>query len=196
VKVGLFGGTFNPIHNAHLIIAEWILDYLGLAAVYFTPTAYPPHKGENKDIIEISHRIEMVRRAIENNPDFKLADFESKTSATAYSIDTVREFLKQNRKTAGNLYFIIGEDNFRMLHTWKEAVELSRLSQIVVARRSIDLPENIPNGLTPPLFVDTPRIDISASMVRDRIRMGKPVTYLIPNTVEDYINSNNIYRTT
>jgi len=193
VKIGLFGGTFNPVHNAHLIIAAWIADALGLDCLYLMPTAQPPHRPDDAAIIDIRHRVAMVRLAIQDNPAFRVVDYESDPAVTTYSIDTVRRFLQQNPDARGSLYFIIGEDNFRLLATWKEAVELSRLCRITVASRGASSGENIPEGLVPPLFIGTPRIDISATMVRERLLSGKPVRYLIPEPVEAYIREHNLY---
>lgn len=194
MKAGLFGGTFNPVHNAHLILAEWICESLGLGAMFMTPTAQPPHKTANTDIIDIHHRINMLRIAISDNPLFKLAEFETDPSVKAYSIDTVRKFLNQYPEFTGKLFFIIGEDNFRLLSTWKEAEGLSRLCKITVARRSVDIPADIPENMEPPLFVDTPRIDISSTMVRDRIKADKTVGYIIPKNVENYIIEHGLYK--
>jgi nicotinate-nucleotide adenylyltransferase len=194
LKAGLFGGTFNPVHNAHLILAEWICEYLGLNMIFMMPTAQPPHKTANTEIIDINHRINMLRIAISDNPLFKLAEFETDPSVTAYSIDTVRKFLNQYPEYDGNLFFVIGEDNFRLLSTWKEAEELSRLCKITVDRRSVDIQVDIPENMESPLFVDTPRIDISSTLVRDRIKDGKTVGYIIPKSVENYIKEHGLYK--
>ena len=195
MKTGLFGGTFNPIHTAHLIIAEWIREEVPLDEVFFIPTAHPPHRQHDTEIIDIRSRIGMVRCAIEGCPGFRLADYESDPAVTAYSVDTVRDFLGRNPELAGNLYFIIGEDNYRLLHTWKEAAELSRLCTLVVARRQTGEVQQKLENLQEPVFVDTPYIDISASMIRERIRAGRSIRYMVPEAVERYIQEHNLYTT-
>ncbi len=193
MKLGLFGGTYNPVHYAHLIVAEWIRDSLNLDAVYLMPTAIPPHRKFDNSIIDIHHRIEMVRLAVSDNPRLKLADYESNPELTAYSVDTVRDFINRNPDVEGGLFFIIGEDNYRSLHTWKEPGELSRLSRIVVARRSGKKENIVSEGIDQPLFLDTPLIDISASLVRDRIKQGRSVKYLVPDAVAKYIFDNGLF---
>ena len=194
MKVGLFGGTYNPIHTAHLIIAEWIRDFLDLDSMFLMPTAHPPHKRDETGIIGIEHRIKMVRLAVESEPGLNVADFESDPEATVYSIDTVRHFLHANPDAEGNLFFIIGEDNFRTLGSWKDPVGLSRLCTIVVARRSTGTADLPPEGIEGALIVDTPHIDISASMVRERVRTGRSIRYLVPAPVASYIEKHGLYK--
>jgi len=193
VKVGLFGGTFNPVHTAHVILAEWIRDELKLNSIYFIPTALPPHKTSDQAIIDIELRKEMVRLAIQDNPHFKLAEYETDPGNVSYSIDTVRNFLKNHPLGRDDLFFIIGEDNLRILSTWKDPVELSRLCRIVVARRSVDIPVQIPKGIEQPILLQTPNIDISASEIRGRIREKRSIRYLVPEPVERFIREHKLY---
>lgn len=193
VKVGLFGGTFNPIHTAHIIIAEWIRSELNLDTVYFMPTALPPHKCNDQSIVDIKMRKEMVRLAIQDNPHFQLAEYETDPRNVSYSVDTVRTFLKNNSLSSSELYFIIGEDNLHQLSTWKEPVGLSHLCRIVVARRPVDLPVAIPEGMAPLIHLKTPQIDISASEIRERIGNNQSIRYMVPESVERYIREHKLY---
>jgi len=193
VNTGFFGGSFNPVHTAHLIIAEWIRNELDIKTLYFIPTANPPHKTSDKSIIDISLRREMVSLAIKDNPNFKLADHESKTEEVSYSVDTVRRFLQEKSLVSNELYFIIGEDNLRGLPTWKDPVELSRLCSIVVARRSLDTSLDLPQGMKPPHQLKTPNIEISASGIRKRIRKNQSIKYLVPEAVEKFIKEHTLY---
>ena len=193
MKTGLFGGSFNPVHTAHLVIAEWIRNELNIETLYFVPTAKPPHKTSDNSIIDISLRREMVSLAIIDNPNFILADYESMTDKVSYSVDTVRRFLQEKSLDSNELYFIIGEDNLRALSTWKAPEELSRLCRIVVARRSLDTPLDLPQGMKPPCQLKTPILEISASGIRERIRMNQSIKYLVPEAVEKFIKEHNLY---
>lgn len=193
MKTGLFGGSFNPVHTAHLIIAEWIRNELHIETLYFVPTAKPPHKTSDNSIIDISLRREMVSLAIKDNPGFKLSDYESMTDEVSYSVDTVRRFLQEKSLDSNELYFIIGEDNLRALSTWKAPEELSRLCRIVVARRSLDTPLDLPQGMKPPCQLKTPILEISASSIRERVRLNQSIKYLVPEAVEKFIKEHNLY---
>jgi len=193
VNTGLFGGSFNPVHTAHLIIAEWIRNELDIKALYFIPTATSPHKTSDKSIIDISLRREMVALAIKDNPNFKIADHESKTKDVSYSVDTVRWFLQEKSLNRNELYFIIGEDNLRGLPTWKDPIELSSICTIVVARRSIDISLDLPQGMKPPHQLKTPNIEISASGIRERIRKNQSIKYLVPEAVGKFIKEHQLY---
>lgn len=181
------------MHNAHLIIAEWIRDFLNLDAMYIMPTARPPHKTFDSEIVAISHRMKMIELAINKRPEFQIFDHEADPETTSYSVDTVRTFLESRPECRGNLYFIIGEDNLKTLNTWKEPEELSRLCRIVVARRPDSGKNFVPNGIDQPLSVETPVLDISSSMVRRRIREGKSIKFLVPEPVEKYIYQNQLF---
>jgi len=193
LNIGLFGGTFNPIHNAHLIIAEWIRVHIGLDFIYIMPTAQPPHKLDDTEILDIRHRVAMIKLAIQGEEGFRLIDDESDTDTPAFSVDTVREFSRRHPEAAGDLYFIIGQDNYKSLCSWKDPGELSRMCRIVVARRPGGNNEKDPEGIKSPIFVDTPLINISSSMIRERIREGKSIRYLVPFKVAAYIKKHNLY---
>jgi nicotinate-nucleotide adenylyltransferase len=203
VKVGLFGGSFNPIHYAHLIIAEWVRDALELDILYFLPTALPPHKKSNNSLINPEMRKKMVLLAIQDNPAFQLLDYETDSSHVSYSVDTVRRFLFENKSASGgqdhsisgkNVYFIIGEDNFRTIAAWKEPVELSALCRIVVVRRNTTVSLKLPVDMERPISLETPLIDISASEIRMRIFHGKSIRYLVPESVRQFIEENGLYK--
>ncbi len=194
-KIGLFGGTFNPIHNAHLIIAQWVLDHLKLDHIYFMPTALSPLKIKDRSVLEMSERIKMVEIAISDNWRFRLADYESEPGKVYYSVDTVRRVSSEMGLKREELYFIIGEDNFDIVPTqWKDSPELAALSTIVVARRFSGEQKKPDQGLLDHVFVDTPAIDISSSLIRERLANGLSIKYLVPENVEEYIIKNGLYK--
>ena len=190
MKIGLLGGTFDPIHLGHLIIAEWIKEELDLNKIIFIPTNQPPHK-INVEISEIKARWEMVEMAIRDNPDFEISDIEIKEKSISYSVDTIKKFAKNNDE----IYFIIGEDSLRDFPKWKNPDKIVEISYVVVAKRRTEN-NNIEkyDYLNNVIFCDSPEISISSTVIRNRIKTGKSVGYLLHPAVEEYIKKNNIYK--
>ncbi|MFC1564508.1 nicotinate (nicotinamide) nucleotide adenylyltransferase [candidate division KSB1 bacterium] len=194
MKTGLFGGTFNPIHIAHLVIAEWVRSELDLDRIYFMPTAQSPMKVSDPSTGDMEHRIRMVELAIKGNDKFRLSDYESEPGKVYYSVDTVRRASEDLGLSKDRLFFIIGEDNFEIVPTkWKNPEKLASLCTIVVARRFGNRNKDNTASEFEHIFVDTPVIDISSSMIRERIRSGLSIRYLLPPDVEQYIIDNNLY---
>jgi len=193
VKIGLFGGTFNPVHSGHVLIAEWIRCEIEIETVYFIPTAVPPHRPDDKSIIDIKHRCAMVRLAIEGNPHFKISDHESNPGSVSYAVDTVRAFKENMRLSKESIYYLIGADNLFHLAAWKEQETLSELCKIVVARRPSVAMEEIHDTLSDRIIVQTPLIDISASDIRKRVSHNLSIRYMVPPKVESYIHSHKLY---
>lgn len=197
-KYGIFGGSFNPIHYGHLMICEYIKEEMGLDKVIFIPTGNPPHKE-----LEVSaeDRYEMVRLAISPNPDFEISDIETTRIKMSYTVDTIRELKKIYREE--KLYFLIGLDSLFQLKTWMKIGDLSQEIEFVVALRpgyldreevnkEIDfLRENFGTKIN---LIKTPLYEISSTDLRDRIREGKSLRYLIPKKVLDYIEESGFYK--
>lgn len=197
-KYGIFGGSFNPIHYGHLMICEYIKEEMGLDKVIFIPTGNPPHKE-----LELSaeDRYEMVRLAISPNPDFEISDIETTRVKKSYTVDTIRELKKIYKEE--KLYFIIGLDSLFQLKTWMKIGDLSQEIEFVVALRpgyldreevnkEIDfLRENFGTKIN---LIKTPLYEISSTDLRDRIREGKSLRYLIPKKVLDYIEESGFYK--
>lgn len=197
-KYGIFGGSFNPIHYGHLMICEYIKEEMGLDKVIFIPTGNPPHKE-----LELSaeDRYEMVRLAISPNPDFEISDIETTRVKMSYTVDTIRELKKIYREE--KLYFLIGLDSLFQLKTWMKIGDLSQEIEFVVALRpgyldreeinkEIDfLRENFGTKIN---LIKTPLYEISSTDLRDRIREGKSLRYLIPKKVLDYIEESGFYK--
>jgi len=187
-RIGILGGTFNPLHIGHLAIAEVAQERMDLNTVIFVPSFEPPHKRLTY-LASPEDRLEMVRLSIRNNSKFEVSDFEIKKGGKSYSIDTVHYFRKRFGPEA-KLFFIVGGDSASDLHTWKKIDELLKdVSFLVINRPGHDeCTADIPHH-----SVTMPGIDISSSYIRRRILQGKSIKYLVPEEVFRYIEMHKIY---
>lgn len=200
--ITLFGGSFNPIHNGHLIVARSVLETLGASKLVFIPSANPPHK-MGSDLAAADDRLEMVRLAIAGETGFDLSDCELKRNGPSYTFDTVTHF---RRTLGGNvqLAWLIGADSLPELASWYRISELVETCRIVTAARpGWEQPDL---GVLRPRLTDeqirrlqadiltTPRIDISATDIRRRIRDGRSIRYLVPEAVSAYIQGKSLYQ--
>lgn len=184
-KVGILGGTFDPPHIGHLIIAEEVRLALELEEIWFVPTYTPPHKQASRT--EAHHRIRMTELAIDSNPFFKLDRIEIDRTGKSYTIDTIKEFKTQYPNC--EFYFIIGADMVEYLPNWHQIDELVQLVQFVGVKRSgyeLESEYDI-------VKVDIPLIDISSSMLRGWLRESRPVNYIVPEAVHAYIRGEKLY---
>lgn len=201
-RIGIFGGTFNPVHMGHLIMAQDALEVFDLSKVLFVPCDLPPHKDASR-LAPAAHRATMLEKAIEDNPDFEMCDIEIRRGGTNYSIDTVRHL--RNLYPRNDLFFIIGSDSLMELHQWKDIEELLRLCRFVTFVRPGFDPQKasgkalkLENGLGRDLIknvVAVHQVEISASDIRHRIAEGMSIRYLVPTFVEIYIAEHNLYKT-
>ncbi len=183
-KTGLFGGSFDPIHIGHLILAREALEQLGLDRVIFIPAAISPHKLDRMPA-PAEARLEMVRAAVEGEPGFEVETCELGREGPSFTIDTVR-WLRARHPTDAFFYFI-GDDNLPKLHTWVEIEELKRSVQFVVLSREA--------GAGPCEFPRVGRqIDISSTEVRKRVARGQSIRYLLPHRACEVIYRNGLYR--
>ena len=212
MKIGLMGGTFNPVHMAHLRIAEEARDICGLDRVLFIPAADPPHKPLAGDV-SFSHRYEMVRIAISGNPFFSISDIEGKRGGKSYSIDTIQAF--KDLYPDDTLFFIIGGDSFLDIGIWHRYADIFRQCSLIVAERPgsiiADPIESLPvairgefhytsasrtiehdSGNTTQLFSGC-GIDLSSRSIREMLKQGRSVKYLLDPRVEQYIKEKGIY---
>ena len=190
-RIGIFGGTFNPIHIGHLAIAEVAQEKCGLDEVVFVPSYQPPHKTISY-LAPAKDRYRMVRLAVEGHSDFSVSDCEIKRKGRSFTIDTVRDFRKRLPKST-QLFFIIGGDSFPDLSLWKEIDALSRLvTFIVVNRPGYRLPKGR-RGIKYTAVV-MPGIDLSSSHLRQRITERKSVKYFVPDKVLQYIKRQKLYQ--
>ena len=196
MNVGVLGGTFDPIHIGHLVVAEETRIKLGFSEVLFVPAGQPWLK-RDRDITQAVHRVEMVRRAIADNPNFKLCTLEVEHAGPSYTVDTLTMLRKQLGSEA-SLFFILGRDTLAELPLWKEPQKLIQLCRLVVPPRlgSRDLKHlnaAIPGLLDKVIQLDMPVIGISSSEIRQRVAQGLPIRYLVPPEVEKYITEHKIY---
>ncbi|MGV8081779.1 MAG: nicotinate-nucleotide adenylyltransferase [Syntrophales bacterium] len=214
MKWGLFGGTFDPIHMGHLRCAEEILEMFDLNRIIFVPASRPPHKLE-AEITPFFHREQMVRLAIEDNPSFSFADVENQREGKSYSVETIDYFLNRYLKDL-ELYFILGQDAFHAIQTWREWDRLLLLCHMVVMTRpgyenrglAGILPEDFASRFTYEdeldgyrgptghliFFREVTFLDIASSNIRQRAKASKSIAYLVPGTVSRYIVKNDLYK--
>jgi len=194
MKIGIFGGTFNPIHNGHLTVAQYAMEQCGLDRVYFMTSSIPPHK-ENKAVsADIRHRL--VCEAIKDYDGFYPLDFEIKKGGISYTADTLKE-LKGIFKE-DELYFIIGGDSLRDFDKWRRPEEIVRYCTLIVyPRTGIDINEKagiLRNKLGARIkTIDSPEMEISSTEIRKRIGDNKNVSFFIPEKVMDIIKKEKIY---
>ncbi len=199
--VALFGGTFNPIHVGHLVCARAIREYLDLSRVIFIPAAYPPHRWTH-ELVAPHHRLEMVRLAIAGEPHFEASDVELQQGGMTYSLRSAATI----RQTLGpqiTLYWIIGGDALLELKSWQRLSDLVEMCRIVTAvRPGFEVPDLSPllAVLTPEqvgklrdLIIPTPRLDVSATEIRWRVRENRSIRYLVPDAVREYILGHGLY---
>ena len=197
MNIGILGGTFDPIHIGHLVVAEEARTKLGLSEVLFVPAGQPWLK-QARDITPAAHRVEMARRAIADNPYFKLSTLEVDHPGPSYTVDTLT-LLQDQLSSESSLFFILGRDTLAELPLWKEPRKVIQLCRLVVPPRlgSRDLrhlEEAIPGLLDRVIQLDMPVIGISSSEIRQRIAQGLPIRYLVPSVVEKYIAEHRIYQ--
>jgi nicotinate-nucleotide adenylyltransferase len=194
-RIGVFGGAFNPVHIAHLIIAEDVRQQMHLDKVLFIPYANPPHK-DYDGLADAETRLHMIRLAISDNPFFEASDMEIKRgrNSVTYTVDTLMELREQYKTEQVKLYLIIGIDNLIDLHTWKDPGKLFLLSEVVVLNRPGYLIQNVNNDFNRQvIFVPAPNLDISATDIRFKIKEKKSIKYLVPKAVEEFIKNNKLY---
>ncbi len=198
MKIGIIGGTFDPIHNGHLIIAEYARTTLSFDKVIFMPSGSHPFK-DNKKISESNLRCDMVLLAIDTNEYFEMSLLEIKKMGTTYTIDTIID-LKEKYKD-DELYFIFGTDILFEIDKWKDIEKLSDLCKFVLLSRPGKDDEEIINRIESLKFsynisigiVNSPMIEISSTEIRERVSNNLSIKYLVPENVEKYILDNNLY---
>lgn len=211
MKIGIFGGTFNPVHHAHLRIAEEIREHFLLSQVIFVPAATPPHKPLADDL-SFDDRMRMVELAVSTNPCFAVSDLEGKREGKSYSIDTLK--LLRRQYPEDELFFIMGSDSFAEFGSWKEYASIFCCCNIVTITRPgsrISLREVLPVAIAHEFCyheaekrlshrsgysvysIEGTQLDISSTNIRSLIRMGRSIKYLVPESVERYIIQQRFY---
>jgi nicotinate-nucleotide adenylyltransferase len=214
MKTGILGGTFNPIHLAHLRIAEEVQQACELDRLLFVPAAEPPHKDVAGEV-SFTHRLAMVEAAIRNYPKFQASDLEIKRSGKSFSVDTLEILRKQDPH--GELYFIIGLDSYRDIASWKDFTRLFSLSHLVVMTRPGVLVANPLEPLSVAvredfcyderaekfqhksgnnlIFLKETYLDISSTRIRSMLDNGQSIRHLVTPAVADYIKEHGLYQT-
>ncbi len=201
-RIALYGGSFNPIHHGHLIVARCVAEALRLDRVIFLPSANPPHK-DSSSLLDASRRADMVKLAIDGEAGFEFSDHDLANEGPSYTVETVAHFVGALSGDV-DLHWIIGADSLAELASWHRVSDLADTCCLVTAARpgwdataldalqsalSADQIERLRNRV-----LQTPRIDISATDIRERIRAGRSVRYLVPDPVRSYIEDNELYR--
>jgi nicotinate-nucleotide adenylyltransferase len=192
MDIGLFGGSFNPPHLAHLVVAEIARDQFGLEEVWWIPNATPPHKSD-RGLAAVEDRLAMTRRAIDGNPSFRLCDIEVRRSGVSYTVETVRALQEQHPDTAFGL--LLGSDSLDHFADWHRPDEIADRVPLVVYKRpgvTEEVPE--PRFANHVRFVSAPVMEISGTEIRARRRAGRSIRYLVPVAVRDYIREHGLYQ--
>lgn len=193
MNICLFGGTFDPPHIGHLIIAESILSDLDIDKIIFIPSSIPPHKPLHS-YSSASSRVEMLQISIKGTPAFQISDIELNRPGASYSVDTIKQIKSQMSLSKEELYFVIGSDSLVEFQTWKNPHEILSLAQVIIAPRPLFTKDMVkPEFLEQVQFLDTPQIDISSSMIRERVREKKSIRYYVIPEVLEYIQEKRLY---
>jgi nicotinate-nucleotide adenylyltransferase len=188
-KIGILGGTFDPPHYGHLLIANEVGFRLELDEVWFMPNQLPPHKVKLSDTTN-ENRVEMLNRAIKDHRRFKIESIELNRKGPSYTIDTMR--ILKTKYPTDEFYFIIGADMIEYLPKWNQIDELIQLVQFVGVKR----PGYKEETSLPVILVEVPQMDISSKMIRNRIMNNEPICYLLPDEIRDYIKEHQLYGST
>jgi nicotinate-nucleotide adenylyltransferase len=190
-RVGIFGGTFDPFHMGHLVVAQDVVEVLELDRMIFVPAGVPPHKDAGA-VSPASLRWSMVVAGVADDSRFLASDLELRRPGPSYTVDTLREFRRQG--VGEELFFLMGSDQLAEFHRWREPEEVGRLARLVVMAREGDDPDlTTPGVQVDPLVVPVTRIDLSATRVRNRVREGRSIRYLVPDPVRRIILDERLY---
>ena len=221
MKIGLFGGTFDPIHLGHLRAIKEVSERFGLSKTHLIPAALPPHK-PNRDIAMAKDRLEMIRLAVGSMAEFEISDIELNRSGPSYTIDTLKHFMAKT-STTDQTYLIMGLDAFLEIDTWKAYLEIFTLVPVIIMSRppyglgSVESPWDLvadfidrkisaqyhcsgtearhtSDKFQPIHFKGVSLLDISGTRIRDFIRQGKSIRFLVPEKVELYIRQQGLYQ--
>jgi nicotinate-nucleotide adenylyltransferase len=187
-KIGILGGTFDPPHQGHLLIANEVLSELSLDEIWFMPNQEPPHKKKSESV-KNEERLHMLEMAIGGNPLFKIETIELERKGPSFTVDTIK--ILNHQYPNHHFFFIIGADMIEYLPKWHQIDELIKLVQFV----GVERPKYSIKTDYPIIYVDVPAFDVSSSMIRERIKHGKTVRYLLPDSVIEYIGEKQLYGT-
>ncbi len=190
MKIGVFGGTFDPPHNGHLIVAEFVRHRLGLDRILFVPSWISPHKQE-RQATAAPARLAMLRLAVDRTPELEASDAEIRRGGVSYTVETLRSI---SAETRAEISLLIGADNFIEFETWREPDEILSLARLVVmSRPGSPFPDDrsLHSGI---LRIEVPEIMITATQIRASVHARRSIRYLVPLRVEKYILEQNLYK--
>ncbi|MCX5749833.1 MAG: nicotinate-nucleotide adenylyltransferase [Candidatus Saganbacteria bacterium] len=199
-RVGILGGTFNPVHNGHIALAKKAVKEFGLETVIFVPTGFPPHKSD-KDLAPKQARMKMVRLALKGRKKFTVSRIEIDRKGYSYAIDTFKK-LKRRFGSETKLFYIMGLDSINSILSWKKPLELFKLCQFLIATRPGSKLRTFRRIMKfPPISINKDKVelfelkmDLSSSDIRERMKKGKNIDRMIPKAVLRYINKKGLYR--
>lgn len=194
-RIGIYGGSFNPIHIGHLITAQYVVEAYKLDIIVFMPNRVSPHKldlykSQGTFYIDPEHRETMIKLAISDYPNFIYLDYEIKEESISYTYNSLKH-LKETKYKNDELYFLMGSDSINSFNTWYNPEGILELSQIIVMDR---YGNNVSNKSNKYKYCKCPNIEISSSMIRDRISQGLSINFMVPDKVKDYILDNGLYK--
>jgi nicotinate-nucleotide adenylyltransferase len=189
-RLGIFGGTFDPVHVGHLILAQEALEQLDLDRLWFLPASRPAHK-RARAITPVSHRIAMLRHAVRGNPRFTISRIEADQDGPSFTVTTLERLARTER---ADLSVLMGQDSLEEFRTWREPDRILALARLVVAPRGERAPRLDAATRRRVVFLDQPRIGIASSDIRRRLRRGAAVRYWVPDPVLSYIRRHGLYR--
>jgi nicotinate-nucleotide adenylyltransferase len=209
VRIGLFGGTFDPPHAGHLALAEWARERLRLDEVVFMPAGRPPHK-RGRRVSPAADRLAMTRRAVRGFPAFRVSSHEARRAGPSFTVDTLRALRRQH--PGARLFLLMGADSLDEFHTWRDPAGIAALATLVVAARPGEraparaahgrrtpAPRPVPGRRGAPaaarvVWLDNPGLAISSSMLRRRAAAGRTLRVLVPDAVSAYVRRRRLYR--
>ena len=196
MRLGIFGGAFDPVHNGHLLLAEQCREQCQLDEVWFVPTKIPPHKDADS-LSPDADRVEMLKLATAGRSEFVVSEIELNREEISWTVDTLRQLREE--RPEDELFFLIGADSLRDFPSWKEPEEIAQLATVVAVNRGEASLDELTAGLKPELaasvqLVTMPGISISATDLRRRVPEGKSIRYLVPRAVEEFILAQKLYR--
>ena len=191
MKICLFGGTFDPPHIGHLLIAQTVCEAENFDKILFIPAYAPPHKN---NITPVKHRIEMVKLAISDNPNFEYSDADIIRKGVSYTIDTILDIKQKSGFKNDEVYYLIGSDSLIDLKNWKDSKKILKECNVIVAIRPGFRPSDIPHWILQEVhFANIPRFELSSTKIRSRWIKDLTIRYMVTLPIWEYINKNNLY---
>lgn len=188
-RIGLFGGSFNPVHLGHLLVAQAAREELGLSRIYFIPAAQSPFK-PGVVLAPAEERLRLLRLALAAEPESEVDDQEIRRGGVSYTIDTVRDYAA--KFAGGRLFCLVGADHVTQLPRWRDAAELAGLAEFVIIPRPGETPAPLPEPFRGRTLAGYP-ISVSSSQIRDRVKAGLPIDLLVGSNVAEAIRNNRLY---